>query len=98
MRKSSGIAMTPMSNGSVITLEELEAKQRTPAVFSAEDLERKMTADAGANRKAQEIHPLFGKSFAASATGKIASRISNKCFWQATSHPYENQAPVVYSI
>jgi DNA polymerase sigma len=44
-------------------------------VHTVEDLERQMTDDAAA-----KIGPLFGRSFANSATSKIATRLTNQCF------------------
>jgi hypothetical protein len=89
------------SNGSVFRLEELEAQHNKPksngGVFTVEDLERQMTHKSSEDsvNGGKGISPLFGKSFAASATSKIASRISSRCYWQA--HSSQNAVPV-YTI
>lgn len=67
--------------------QQAPKEERNLTVHSLQDLERKMTQESsedGPNVAARNaICSLVGRSFAASATSKIASRISNNLEWQS---------------
>jgi hypothetical protein len=64
--------------GAASVVQQAPSENIKKVCLTVQDLEGKMALEPAA--VAAGISPLFGGSFAASATSKIASRINSKCF------------------
>jgi len=64
--------------GAATAVQQAPSENTKKVVLTVQDLEGQMVHEPAAYLAG--ISPLFGRSFAASATGKIASRINSKCF------------------
>lgn len=78
--------------GSAAVIEAVERgnaqEKKNSSILTVQDLERQMTGErpdesSQPGYPSVGIYPLLGRSFSASATSKIANRITSKCFGRA---------------